>query len=99
MLVACAALFLFGRGIGRTLQTLAISASIVAGLAGPAAYSLNTAATPHTGSIVTAGPARATGLDDRGEIALGKRGDLVRVALHGDHPVVREVYRLGRRVA
>jgi 4-amino-4-deoxy-L-arabinose transferase-like glycosyltransferase len=33
-----------------------ILAALAAGLAGPLAYSLNTAATPHTGSIVTAGP-------------------------------------------
>ena len=58
VLAACAALFLIGRHLARTLQALAISAAIVAGLAGPAAYSLNTAATAHTGSIVTAGPAR-----------------------------------------
>ena len=32
------------------------SAAIVAGLAGPASYSLATAATPHTGSIPSAGP-------------------------------------------
>lgn len=48
---------------------------------------------------VTLGPARATGMTDRGEIATGKRGDLVRVAMVEGHPVVREVYRLGRRVA
>lgn len=73
VLVACAALFLFGRGVGRTLQTLAISASIVAGLAGPAAYSLNTAATPHTGSIVTAGPAR-TGISGSTGTGGGQNG-------------------------
>ena len=61
VLVGCAAVFLFGRAVVRALQTAAISAAIIAGLAGPAAYSVNTAATPHTGSIVTAGPAR-TGL-------------------------------------
>ncbi|WP_052336522.1 ArnT family glycosyltransferase [Nocardioides alkalitolerans] len=33
--------------------------ALLAGLAGPAAYSLATAATPHEGSIVTAGPASA----------------------------------------
>lgn len=49
--------------------------------------------------LVTANPARATGMHDRGEIATGKRGDLVRVALVEGHPVVREVYRLGRRVS
>jgi alpha-D-ribose 1-methylphosphonate 5-triphosphate diphosphatase len=38
-------------------------------------------------------------MTDRGEIAVGKRGDLVRVALVGQKPVVREVWRLGRRVA
>ncbi|MEZ5200229.1 MAG: glycosyltransferase family 39 protein [Micropruina glycogenica] len=53
--------------------TLAISASIVAGLAGPAAYSLNTAATPHTGSIVTAGPAR-TGISGSTGTGGGQNG-------------------------
>ncbi len=58
VLVGCAAVFLLGGAMVRALQTAAITAAVVAGLAGPAAYSLNTAATPHTGSIVTAGPAR-----------------------------------------
>ena len=48
---------------------------------------------------VTRNPAAATGMTDRGEIAVGRRGDLVRVRLVDDHPVVREVYRLGRRVS
>lgn len=48
---------------------------------------------------VTLKPALATGMTDRGEIAPGKRGDLVRVALVGDKPVVREVWRTGRRIA
>lgn len=48
---------------------------------------------------VTLNPAEATGMHDRGEIAVGKRADLVRVALVDDHPVVREVYREGARVA
>lgn len=38
------------------LRAVPLVAALVAGLAGPAAYSLQTAATPHTGSIVTAGP-------------------------------------------
>lgn len=41
-------------------SALALTASLVGGavlLTGPAAWSLQTAATPHTGSIVTAGPA------------------------------------------
>ncbi|MFT3969462.1 MAG: glycosyltransferase family 39 protein [Micropruina sp.] len=61
VLTGCAAVFLFGRTVIHGLQAAAITAAVVAGLAGPAAYSVNTAATPHTGSIVTAGPAR-TGL-------------------------------------
>ncbi|MER2607062.1 MAG: alpha-D-ribose 1-methylphosphonate 5-triphosphate diphosphatase [Siculibacillus sp.] len=48
---------------------------------------------------VTLNPAEATGMFDRGEIALAKRGDLVRVAEVEGHPVVREVFRLGRRVS
>ena len=48
---------------------------------------------------VTLKPAVATGMTDRGEIATAKRGDLVRVALVGTQPVVREVWRTGRRIA
>lgn len=47
---------------------------------------------------VSTNPARATGLADRGAIAAGQRADLVRVRMAGEHPVVREVYRDGRRV-
>jgi alpha-D-ribose 1-methylphosphonate 5-triphosphate diphosphatase len=49
--------------------------------------------------LVSLNPARATGLDDRGEIAAGKRADLVRVRRDGGKAVVREVFRLGCRVA
>jgi alpha-D-ribose 1-methylphosphonate 5-triphosphate diphosphatase len=50
-------------------------------------------------ATVTATPARVTGLVDRGEIAVGKRADLVRVALSQDGwPVVRGVWHQGRRV-
>jgi len=60
--------------------------------------------------LISTNPARAVGLDDRGEIAVGKRADLVRVATHelpaderrpkGRHmPVVRGVYRTGERVS
>ena len=37
-------------------RTALAATAIVAALAGPLAYSLNTAATPHTGAIVSAGP-------------------------------------------
>lgn len=51
-------------------------------------------------AMVTATPARVTGLDDRGEITPGRRADLVRITLSEDGwPVVRGVWREGRRVA
>jgi alpha-D-ribose 1-methylphosphonate 5-triphosphate diphosphatase len=60
--------------------------------------------------LISENPARAVGFDDRGQIAVGKRADLVRVRPHdlpatGRHPhgrrvpVVRSVYRQGVRVA
>jgi len=48
---------------------------------------------------VTKTPAEAVGLDDRGEIAIGKRADLIRVHIARDIPVVRAVWREGQRVA
>jgi hypothetical protein len=45
----------------RMLATVTLTAAIAAGLAGPYAYSVNTAATAHTGSIVTAGPVTSFG--------------------------------------
>jgi len=43
--------------LGRRLAAAVAVASLVAVMAGPAAYAVTTAATPHTGSIPTAGPA------------------------------------------
>jgi alpha-D-ribose 1-methylphosphonate 5-triphosphate diphosphatase len=48
---------------------------------------------------VTKTPAEAVGLDDRGEIAVGRRADLIRVHVARDIPVVRSVWRKGKRVA
>jgi alpha-D-ribose 1-methylphosphonate 5-triphosphate diphosphatase len=53
---------------------------------------------PEALATVTRNPAEAAGLDDRGEIATGKRADLVRVAVVNDLPVVRAVWRQGQRV-
>jgi alpha-D-ribose 1-methylphosphonate 5-triphosphate diphosphatase len=51
-------------------------------------------------AIVAANPARLCGLQDRGEIAVGQRGDLVRIALSTERwPTVRTVWREGVRVA
>ena len=54
---------------------------------------------PKAISMVTATPARTVSLDDRGRIAPGLRADLVRVHRSNDVPVVRSVWREGRRVA
>jgi alpha-D-ribose 1-methylphosphonate 5-triphosphate diphosphatase len=48
---------------------------------------------------VTKTPAEAVGLNDRGEIATGKRADLIRVHVAAGLPVVRSVWRVGQRVA
>jgi alpha-D-ribose 1-methylphosphonate 5-triphosphate diphosphatase len=48
---------------------------------------------------VTKTPAEAIGLTDRGEVATGKRADLIRVHVARDVPVVRSVWREGQRVA
>jgi alpha-D-ribose 1-methylphosphonate 5-triphosphate diphosphatase len=49
--------------------------------------------------LVSKNVAEATGLSDRGEIAVGKRADLVRVRDRGEHPVPLTVWRAGQRVA
>ena len=48
--------------------------------------------------LVSLNPAKATGLHDRGEIAVGKRADLIRVKRDSENAIVREVYRQGLRV-
>ena len=49
--------------------------------------------------LVTATPARTVGLTDRGRIEEGLRADLARVRRDSGVPVVRSVWREGRRVA
>jgi alpha-D-ribose 1-methylphosphonate 5-triphosphate diphosphatase len=49
--------------------------------------------------LVTKNPAEATGLANRGEIAVGKKADLVRLHVSGNRPVIREVLRDGNRIA
>jgi alpha-D-ribose 1-methylphosphonate 5-triphosphate diphosphatase len=49
--------------------------------------------------MVSKTPAEAVGLSDRGEIAVGKRADLIRVRVVRDVPAVRSIWRGGRRVA
>ncbi|WP_428927584.1 alpha-D-ribose 1-methylphosphonate 5-triphosphate diphosphatase [Marinibacterium sp. SX1] len=49
-------------------------------------------------STVTSAPARATGLEDRGRLAPGLRGDLVRFRLVDGHPVPVATWSRGQRV-
>ena len=55
---------------------------------------------PDAVATVTRNPARMVGLDDRGEIAVGRRADLIQVRrIDGGVPVVRSTWRQGARVA
>jgi alpha-D-ribose 1-methylphosphonate 5-triphosphate diphosphatase len=50
-------------------------------------------------ATVSQRPALMVGLSDRGAIAPGLRADLVQVHLADGHPLVRQVWREGRRIA
>ncbi len=54
---------------------------------------------PEAVATVSRTPAERVGLDDRGEIAAGKRADLIRVRATEDVPVVGAVWVAGARVA
>lgn len=54
---------------------------------------------PEAIAKITRNPAEAVGLSDRGAIETGRRADLVQVRLIGNVPVIRGVWREGRRVA
>ncbi len=58
----------------RRLALAAAGVAVVASLAGPAAYAVSTAGSPHTGSIPTAGPAVAGGRGGPGGIPGGVNG-------------------------
>lgn len=53
---------------------------------------------PQAVAMASSNPADAVGLTDRGAIETGKRADLLRVSLIDDTPVVRAVWRGGKRV-
>lgn len=48
---------------------------------------------------VTLEPAMAAGLEDRGSLAPGKRGDLLRIRMVEGRPLIRAVWQRGERVA
>jgi alpha-D-ribose 1-methylphosphonate 5-triphosphate diphosphatase len=54
---------------------------------------------PEAIATITRNPAEAAGLHDRGAIEVGRRGDLVRVMIDHEVPLVRSVWREGRRVS
>ena len=54
---------------------------------------------PRSIRTVTKAPADAAGLHDRGEIAIGKRADFVRIHHSPHHPLIRDVWREGNRIA
>jgi alpha-D-ribose 1-methylphosphonate 5-triphosphate diphosphatase len=54
---------------------------------------------PESVGMVTSRPAASAHLNDRGEIAIGKRADIVRVLRTDPVPVVRGVWREGKRVS
>jgi alpha-D-ribose 1-methylphosphonate 5-triphosphate diphosphatase len=56
-------------------------------------------ALPEAVRMVSFNPAEAAGLYDRGAILAGRRADLVQVRGNGAVPLVRAVWRQGRRVA
>ncbi|MDR6175151.1 4-amino-4-deoxy-L-arabinose transferase-like glycosyltransferase [Nocardioides zeae] len=86
--LAAALLVVGARHLPRRVATAVAGVAVVAALAGPAAYSVATAGTPHTGSIVTAGPATAGGTGPgagRGRTGAGG-GGAVGGLLEGSEP-------------
>ncbi|MEM8811581.1 MAG: alpha-D-ribose 1-methylphosphonate 5-triphosphate diphosphatase [Pseudomonadota bacterium] len=54
---------------------------------------------PDATRMVTRTPAEAAGLQDRGVLEPGKRADFIQASYHDGVPVIRSVWREGRRVA
>lgn len=71
--MAAAFLFLVVWQVHRRAVPVIVGAALLAGLLGPAAYSISTVTSAHTGSIVTAGP-NARGMGGPGGIPGGQAG-------------------------
>lgn len=71
---ASAATLLAGRWYGRGTLRAGLALALVAGLAGPTAYTLQTVSTGHSGSIVTAGPGVTGTSGGRGGFPGGQGG-------------------------
>ena len=63
------------------------------------AQSVENISVPQAIAAATRNPARAVGLDDRGEIAIGLRADLVRFHATKKAPIIRDVWRGGKMIA
>jgi alpha-D-ribose 1-methylphosphonate 5-triphosphate diphosphatase len=92
-----AALDLLHAGLVDALASDYVPASLIH--AAFAAAATGSVTLPHAIALVSAAPARMIGLEDRGRLAPGLLADLARVRLHDGIPVVREVFRDGRRVS
>lgn len=53
---------------------------------------------PQAINMVSRNPALSAGLDDRGEIRVGLRADLLQARAHGSLPVIQQVWRQAKRV-
>jgi len=53
---------------------------------------------PRAVATVSRVPAQAAGLDDRGEIRVGLRADLLQTRIQPSQPLIRQVWREGKRV-
>ncbi len=54
---------------------------------------------PTAVKMVSLAPARMLGLEDRGALKIGLRGDLLRVREFEQHPLLRAVWKAGERIA
>jgi alpha-D-ribose 1-methylphosphonate 5-triphosphate diphosphatase len=53
---------------------------------------------PQAMNMVSRAPARSAGLEDRGEIRVGLRADLLQARTQGSLPVIQQVWRQAKRV-
>jgi alpha-D-ribose 1-methylphosphonate 5-triphosphate diphosphatase len=90
-----AALDLARAGFVDILSSDYVPTSLLHGVFGLVSAGIDLASAIRTVSL---NPARAVGLDDRGELAPAKRADFLRVRVAGGLPVIREVWRAGDRV-
>lgn len=54
---------------------------------------------PRAVALITSGPADIAALTDRGRLAQGQRADMIQVRFYEGLPVIRAVWREGRRIA